>query len=32
MTKVVIDRPLKELDRSDQLRLEPSASLHVFGG
>jgi hypothetical protein len=26
MTKVLIDRPLKELDRSDELRPEPSAS------
>jgi hypothetical protein len=30
MTEVVIERPFKELDRRDQLRLEPAASLHVF--
>jgi hypothetical protein len=30
MAKVVIERPLKELDRRDELRLQPAASLHVL--
>jgi hypothetical protein len=32
MTKVVIDCPFKERYRGYQLRLEPAASLHIFGG
>jgi hypothetical protein len=31
MTKVVIESPLKEFDRSHQLRFQPTAFLHVFG-
>lgn len=32
MAKVVIERPFKELDHGYQLRLQPAASFHVFGG
>src|SRR5260370_20848731 len=32
LTKVIIGRPFKELDHRYQLRLQPAASLHVFGG
>jgi hypothetical protein len=31
MAKVVIERPLKELDRRDELRLEPATAPNVFG-
>src|SRR5690242_16553212 len=32
VTKSTLRSPLKEFDRRHQLRLEPAAALHVFGG
>jgi hypothetical protein len=31
MAEVVVVRPFEELDRRDQLRLQPAASVHIFG-
>ena len=32
MAQPIVGRPFEEFDRSDELRLQPTAFLHVFGG